>query len=157
MREYIVSLMAISLICFVSREIMTGTRLESQISLVSGICIFLVAITPLISSIGKIGEISFDIPSAETGDGSEYESIFENYVQNAEIDQIKSSIRDEVCEKFTLDPSEVRIYISFDEGGEKKLERVSVNLLGSAAFANSNEISAYLEKRLGCEIIITVG
>ena len=157
MKDYIVSMLAISLICFVSRELMVGTRLEGYIGFVAGICVFLVAIAPLISSIEKIGEITIDPIYIDRTDSSEYESIFEDYIENAEIDLIKGGIRDEVCGKFDLDPSEIRIYISYNEGSDKRLERVTVNLLGSAAFANSNEIITYLEGWLGCEVVATIG
>lgn len=157
MKDYIVSMIVISIICFVSRELLSGTRIAGHLSFISGICIFLVAITPLVSLIEGIGEISFDIPESGESGRAEYESIFEDYVENAEIDLIKSEIREMVCNRFSLDPSEVRIYISYNSASQTKLERITVNLLGSAAFANSNEIVSYLADRVGCEVIVSIG
>ncbi len=149
--------MIISLICFVARELLSSTNLAPHISFVCGICIFIVAIMPLVSSIEKIGELSFDDLGGGERAEEEYESIFESYVENAQIDLIKSEIRDAVCEKFGLDPSEVKIYVKYNSQSETRLERVSVSLLGSAVFANSNEITSYLEAWLGCEVVVTVG
>lgn len=157
MKEYITSILVISIICFVARELLSSTNLASHISFVSGICIFLVAIMPLVSVIGEIRNISFDDLLDENTDETEYESIFEDYIENAEIDLIKREIRQIVSEKFDLDPAEVKINIKYNEEGKEKLERVSVTLLGSAAFANSNEIKEYLEIRLACEIVVIIG
>ena len=157
MKEYIVSMMVISIICFIAKELLSSSSMASHISFVCGICIFCVAIMPLVDSIEKIRDISFDVVDDESEMEQEYGSIFEDYIENAQIDEIKTQIRDAVSDKFSLDPSEVEIYLKYNSGSEKKLERVTVGLLGSAVFANSNEIKSYLDERLDCEIVVIVG
>lgn len=157
MREYITSILAVSIICFVARELLSGSKLSSHISFISGICIFLVAIMPVISVLDEINNISFDAVADENSNMTEYESIFEDYIENAEIDLIKREIRTIVAKRFSLDESEIKINIRYNSDSEVKLELVSVTLLGGAVFANSNEIKSYLEGRLGCEIVVIVG
>ncbi len=156
MKEYIVSLMVISLICFVAKELSSSSSLSGHISFVSGICIFLVAIMPLASSIEKIREISFDEFLCEDEDKEKYEDIFYKYIENAQIDELKQEIRSLVVQEFDLDPSEVKVYVKFDSQSEPKLQRITVNLSGKGAFANSNEIKSYLVSRLECEVVVTV-
>ena len=157
MKEYVASVMIISIICFVAKELLSSSNMASHISFVCGICIFCVAIMPLVDSIQKIRDISFDVIDDESEMEQEYGSIFEDYIENAQIDEIKGQIRAAVAERFRLDPSEIEIYLKYDSGSEKKLERVTVSLLGSAVFANSNEIKSYLDDRLDCEIVVIVG
>ena len=157
MKEYIASVMIISIICFVAKELLSSSSMASHISFVCGICVFCVAIMPLVDSIQKIRDISFDVIDDESEMEQEYGSIFEDYIENAQIDEIKGQIRAAVAERFQLDPSEIEIYLKYDSGSEKKLERVTVSLLGSAVFANSNEIKSYLDERLDCEIVVIVG
>ena len=156
MREYLISMILLSVICIVIRELLSHSEVSLQINFISGICIFLVALSPLFSSLDKIREIEFDA-IFDSVEEEKYEGIFEDYIQNAEIDMIKSEIRSLVTEKFSLDESEVKIYLKYNADTDKKLERVTVSLLGRAAFANSNEIKSYLEGVLDCTVVITVG
>lgn len=157
MKEYITSILVVSIICFVARELLSSTNLSSHISFISGICIFLVAIMPLVSVIREIRTASLDAVIEENTDGTEYGSIFEDYIENAEIDLIKREIRSAVAQKFSLDESEIKVNIKYNSENEKRLERVSVTLLGRAVFANSNEIASYIEGKLGCEAVVIVG
>ena len=154
MREYLISALAISVICFAVRELLSVSPLARHISFISGICIFLVAISPLFSALDEIRELPLDLELEV--EKEKYEDIFEEYVKNAETDVIKSEIRRLVTEKFSLDASEVKVYLKYDVNAEERLSRVTVNLSGRAAFANSNEIKDYLESILDCEIVMTV-
>lgn len=157
MKEYIISILVISIICFVARELLSTSNMAKHISFISGLCIFTVAIMPLISVIDGISDISFDEMLNGEEVATEYESVFDSYIENAEIDLIKRDIRADLAKRFSLDESELKINIKYDYRSEARLERVSVTLLGRAVFADSNAIKSYLDSRLSCETVVIVG
>ncbi len=112
---------------------------------------------PLISVIDGISDISFDEMLNGEEVATEYESVFDSYIENAEIDLIKRDIRADLAKRFSLDESELKINIKYDYRSEARLERVSVTLLGRAVFADSNAIKSYLDSRLSCETVVIVG
>ena len=157
MKNYLLLVIGTSLVCFVARELLSNTPFSSHINYVSGICIFLVALSPIFSSFDKIKELSFDQIYESQENEEKYEEIFEKYIESAQIDMLKGEIRSSVAQKFDLDESEIKVYVKYDAGAKEKLQRVTVSLIGSAAFANSNEIYDYLDSIFDCEIVITVG
>ncbi len=148
-------MLALSVICFAVKELLSASPLARHISFISGICIFLVAISPIFSALDSIRDLSFDFELE--AEEEKYEDIFEAYIKDAETDLIKAEIRRLVTEKFSLDPSEVKVFLKYDGDTDKGLLRVTVNLSGRAAFSDSNKIKRYLESVLDCEIVMTVG
>ena len=148
-------MLAVSVICFAVRELLSASPLYRQISFISGICIFLVAISPLFSALDKIRDIELDFELE--AEEEKYEDIFEAYIKDAETELIRAEIRRIVTEKFSLDPSEVKVYLKYDGDTDKGLLRVTVNLSGRAAFSDTDKIKSYLEGVLDCEIVMTVG
>ncbi len=157
MREYIISVMAISIICFVAKELSSQSALEGHMGFICALCIFLVALAPFFSSIGSLGKIELDSIYAPEGDNDAYEKMFEEYINNAEIDLIRSEVRSFVAKEFSLDESEIKIYLKYDETADKRLTLITVNLLGNAVFADSNKIEDFVESKTGYSTVVIIG
>ncbi|MBE6584675.1 MAG: hypothetical protein E7649_06855 [Ruminococcaceae bacterium] len=162
MKQYIVSIIVVSIIGSVI-SILTpegeGGGLARHTRLIFGVCVIVVCFSPLKDAIVWIRELDIEsiLPDSEQN-GSEYESIFENTYDKAQIDNLKEGIKGVLKDRFGLDPLCVDVSVSLrQEGDDQRLERVAVTLYDSAIWADTEEIESYLCSLLGCEIITVIG
>ena len=154
MKEYIISIVLVSLICSIVKIISPnaeGEGLSGHIKLVCGLCIICVVINPAIKAVEWIGNLDFseiaDV-SQDKDKYEEYESVFNEYLSLSQSDYIKTQIKLILQDKFGIDLSEVdvKLYIIEDENGAKQLERVTLLLCGGAVLKDSVEIEACISE-----------
>ena len=164
MKFYIISVVIIGIVGALIRLLSPhgeGGGLKNHVKLAIGIAIIPISIFPLTSFIEEIQKI--DVSDIVGGQDSErleeYESIFEEGYLLAEEDNLKIGIADILKEKFEIDPSECYISVKISTGSDMKrrLERIFINLYGSAIWKDTVSIEKYLSSLFGCETVIAVG
>ena len=156
MKEYIISILAVaaagSIILILSPE-GEGGGIKKHVSLAIGLAAILVMISPLSNAIESIGNISFEGISGYSESKEEYESIFYDTLEKAEISNLKSGIKNALSDRFGIDESECNVELNISDG---KLCRVLIRLYGSAIWCDSGEIEKYLHELLDCEVVTAI-
>ena len=77
----------------------------------------------------------------------------------AEEENLKLGIVDILKNKFDIDSSECYVSVKISTGSDMKrrLERIFINLYGSAIWKDTVSIEKYLSSLLGCEVVIAIG
>lgn len=164
MKEYIISIVLVSLICSIVKIISPGGEgegLSRHIKLVCGLCIICVIINPLLGAVEWLKNFDFSAISDVSGTEDkyeEYESIFSGYLTLSQSDYIKTQIKDMLQKEFDIDPSDVDVMLYIkEENGEKKLERVTLLLHSKAALKDPVEIEEHVSGMTACEVVVAVG
>lgn len=164
MKAYIISVMLVAVIASIVTVIAPegeGGGLKNHVRLAVGIAILPIIIIPIISfaetvrdfdSQGFFGEIN-------EGDMDKYESIFEEGYLSAESENLREGIAVMLKDRFGIERDECYISVSIlqNESGERRLERIFINLYGKAVFKDTGEIEAFLSQLFSCEVVIAVG
>lgn len=164
MKTYIISIILVgvvgSFVNILSPE-GEGGGLSKHTKLAVGLCLILVCTAPLFSLIRDLGELDIHalIPELGEEESLEYESIFHSSYDNAEIENLREGIVSILGDRFDIEPSECYVKVKVTEGGagERRLERIFINLYGSAIWKDTGAIEAYLSSLFGCEIVTAVG
>ncbi|MBR2336246.1 MAG: hypothetical protein IKA62_08515 [Clostridia bacterium] len=156
MKEYVFSILAVAtvgaLVLILSPE-GEGGGIKKHISLAVGLAAILVIISPLTKAMESLANLNFEGITSNTGDADEYESIFYDALNKAEISNLKSGIKAALRDKFDIDESECSVEITLRDN---KIRRVLIRLYGSAVWCDSGAIEKYLYELLGCEIVTAI-
>lgn len=154
MKEYLISVIGVSVLCFIVKQVSFDSD-KKYISFVCGLCAVAVIASPIGKAIRWLSDFNIDgYIEEDTYIKEEYESIFESHLKDQYTDEIKVIIRDEICEKYSLDSSCVEVYLGI-VGDE--LKKITLRLTGKGVFANSNHMVTYLEGKYSCEVEIIIG
>lgn len=161
MEQYILSVMLVGIVGSVVSILAPEGGLKDHVRLAIGIVTVAVCILPLMSIITNIG--SFDIEqilgeSQEITD-QDYEEILKSELKTAEIENLREGIKSMLEKKYGISADEcyVSVMITSDNNGERKLERIFINLYGESIWKNTTEIEQYLGELFNCEIVCAVG
>lgn len=162
MKEYILSMVAVCIICIIVKEIFPDENsLKGHINLVCGLCILCVMIYPVCNLIRFVSEFDFSsivTPDTEYGEKYEYESVFDNYLCNMQLESIKSEIKNCLKDTCGLHDEDMEIYLyTENENGKLYIKRVTVSLFGRGVFCDSNKIKTEVQRLCSCEVAVTVG
>ncbi len=162
MKQYIISLVAVCVVGAVVSILSPegeGGGIARHTRLIVGICVILVCFAPVTDAVEWVRnfDIGTVLPDYEQ-DASEYESIFGGSYSDAEADNLKEGIAAFLVDRFGLDPTCISVKVRLSgEGKDKRPERVTVTLYGSAIFADTHAIEDSLSSLLGCEIVTIIG
>ena len=162
MKQYVISMIIVSLVGSIVSVLAPdgeGGGLSRHVRLAAGVCIILVCFAPTVQAIEWLRDLDIDsvLPNVDES-ADEYESIFDSTYSEAEIDNLCEGIKKVVSERWGLDPLSFKVSVKLDgEGESRRLSRVTLTLYGSAIWADTGEIEAYLGSLLGCEIITVIG
>ena len=164
MKFYIISVVIIGIVGSLIRLLSPsgeGGGLKNHVKLAIGIAIIPISIFPLTSFINEIRNFdASDIDMWQENEKmEEYESIFEEGYLLAEEENLKLGIVDILKNKFDIDSSECYVSVKISTGSDMKrrLERIFINLYGSAIWKDTVSIEKYLSSLLGCEVVIAIG
>ena len=164
MKGYVISIIIVGVIgSFVTLLAPEGEGggLGKHARLAVGLCVILVCIAPLNSLLRGLSGLDLHSLMGDGGDGGaeEYESIFDSSYSAAEIENLREGIKTILFDKFGVEPSEcyVKVTVSGDAVGDRRLERIFINLYGSAIWRDTGAIEDYLSSLFGCEIVTAVG
>ena len=164
MKAYIISVIAVGIIgSFVS--ILTpegeGGGIGRHSRLAVGLSLIIVCAAPIFNMISGLRELDVNslLPQEGAEESIEYESIFNSSYSAAEIESLKEGIKNILQSRFGIEGSEcyVAVKTAEDGCGGRKLERIFINLYGSALWKDTGEIEKYLSSLFGCEIVTAVG
>ncbi len=151
MREYIIAVLSaaalLAILSFISyKSECSGRRLAFAVLFIW------VCFVPLAKEILNFGELS--LPSFDI-DLSDFDEDYKLVAEGAFADGVRSAI----CEKFSLNDTDVRILTEGFDFEKMKASRIRVILSGRAALADYKNIEKYIEDEgLGeCECEIEIG
>lgn len=154
MKEYLVSVMGVCVLCFIVKQVSFESQ-KKYISFICGLCAVAVIASPIGNAIEWLSELRMEkYIEDDTYSSEELEDVFESYLKDRHLDEIKEIIKSDVCEKYLLDLSEVEIFLGI-VGDE--LEKITLRLVGKGVFANSNDMKEYLQERYLCNVEIIIG
>ena len=154
MKEYLISVIGVCVLCFIVRQVSFDTD-KRYIAFVCGLCAVAVISAPAVKAMEWISDFDIDGYIREDAyNEEECESIFESYVKNRYIDEIKDILQSEICERYSIDESSVEVYLGIT-GDE--LEKITLRLTGNGIFSNTNDMTRYLEDKYSCKVEIIIG
>ena len=164
MKQYIVSVMISGVIGAVVTLLSPegeGGGLKNHVRLAVGLVLVTVSVSPLVGFVSGLAELDIYSVVGDLGeaDKEEYESIFYEGYEAAEIENLKEGIKSILLERFGVKNDECYVSVITREGndGKRALKRIFINYYGAAIMKNTEEIEEYLSKLLGCEVVSAVG
>lgn len=162
MKQYIFSIILVSVIASVVSIIAPegeGGGISRHVSLAVGVSLVLVCFAPAVQAVEWLRELDIEavLPNGED-EREEYESIFNSTYTDAEVDNLCEGIKSLVSQKYGLDPLSFTVSVRLTKNGQdKRPERITLTLYGSAIWADTGEIERYLGSLFGCEIVTIIG
>ena len=164
MKQYIISVMIAGVIGAIVTLLSPegeGGGLKKHVGLAVGLVLVTVAVSPIIGLVRTLAELDVYsiIGDAQEPNKEEYESIFYEGYEAAEIENLKDGIKSILLERFGVKNDECYVSIAtrIDEDGKRELNRIFINFYGAAIMKNTEEIEDYLSTLLGCEVVSAVG
>ena len=164
MKMYVIAIVVVGVIGSVIRLLSPqgeGGGLKNHVRLAVGIATIPICIFPLLSFMDEVR--SFDIGDVigelEGEQIEEYESIFEDGYLSAEEENLREGIARILADKYGIERSDcyILVKISTDKDGKRRLDRIFINLYGSAVWKDTGSIEKYLSSLFSCETVIAVG
>lgn len=164
MKIYVIAIVVVGVVGSIIRLLSPtgeGGGLKSHVRLAVGVATIPICIFPLISFMNEVQ--SFDlgdvIGELEDGQIEEYESIFEEGYLSAEEENLREGIARILADKYGIERADcyISLKISADKDGKRRLDRIFINLYGSAIWKDTGSIEKYLSSLFSCETVIAVG
>ena len=164
MKMYVIAIVVVGVIGSVIRLLSPhgeGGGLKNHVRLAVGIATIPICIFPLLSFMDEVR--SFDVGDVigelEGEQIEEYESIFEDGYLSAEEENLREGIARILADKYGIERSDcyISVKISTDKDGKRRLDRIFINLYGSAVWKDTGSIEKYLSSLFSCETVIAVG
>lgn len=162
-KGYIISVMCISVIGSLISMLAPegeGGGLGGKFRLVYGLCVVLVCINPIKSIVLEIKDLDLnEIVGDLDGNTDNYADYLNNAYTAAEVESLKSGIRQMLSDRFGVASENCEVEVSLYEGeGERaELESICITLYGPAIFKNTAEMEEYFGAIFECEIITVIG
>ena len=157
MKNYLISLMAVAAVATLAGLIAPDGGKKTGLRLVTGICVLLVAITPIIQGLRALTDpdLSFlSLPGEERQE--EYESLFEDGIREAGGAYLAQRLCEALAARYSCPVSDFSVRFSFSENGES-VTSVLVLLRGRAVFLDTYDLEKYVEKLFSCPVTTAVG
>lgn len=164
MKSYIISIICVgvigSIISLIAPE-GEGGGLGKHVRLAVGCVLILTCVSPLGELIEGLRELDLSglVPEVNEGAIEEYESIFGNSYEAAELSSLKEGIAAMLEERYGVAREDCEISVIADRNGsgELELKRIFITLYGRAIWKDTGEIERYFGGIFDCEIVTAVG
>lgn len=164
MKDYIVTLIAVSLFCgMIELLAPSGSEngLKNHIRLISSLCVLAISLVPIGELISEIsnGEIASIIEWDEREElEGKYEEMFRDRLAFCTAEGISKECEQMISEKFEVDEDDINVSVKLSgDGGAVAVDMVTVTLFSGAVFKDPHSISEYLSSLLECECEIIYG
>ncbi|MBR3686791.1 MAG: hypothetical protein IKL66_04835 [Clostridia bacterium] len=164
MKSYIISIICVGVIGSIISLIAPdgeGGGLGKHVRLAVGCVLVLTCVSPLGELIEGIRglDLSGLVPDVNEGAIEEYESIFGNSYEAAELSSLKEGIAAMLGERYGIAREDCEIRVVADRGasGILELKRIFITLYGSAIWKDTGEIERYFGGLFDCEIVTAIG
>lgn len=164
MKSYIISIICVgvigSIISLIAPE-GEGGGLGKHVRLAVGCVLVLTCVSPLGDLIEGLRALDLSglVPEVNEGAIEEYESIFGNSYEAAELSSLKEGIAAMLEERYGVEREDCKVEVIADRNGsgELELKRIFITLYGSAIWKDTGEIERYFGRLFDCEIVTAVG
>ena len=161
MKEYLFSLVCISLFCSVFGLLSFGGKGgDAGVRRVLSLVILIAVFAPLPGLISDLAKSDLDNIADLVGDtGGEDDT--DRFIEGLEMygaQYVNAEISRDVSQRFDAAESEISAIASFGmKDGALYLEKITVILSGKAIWKNPHEIEKYVEERYGCNCVSAIG
>lgn len=140
--------------------------IDRLVKFIGMLIILIVSVNPVMEAIGEIDQgildgIKNDLTVKDESYLDEYNSIFEQYLNDYSIDEIQEYIKKILEQKYSIPSEECRIQIDTEQlESQLTITNVRVLLSGTSIFKNPYKIESEIESIFSCEcqvLIDTVG
>jgi hypothetical protein len=140
--------------------------IDRLVKFIGMLIILIVSVNPVMEVIGKIDQgildgIKNDLTVKDESYLDEYNSIFEQYLNDHSIDEIQEYIKKILEQKYSIPSEECRIQIDTAQlESELTITNIRILLSGTSIFKNPYKIEIEIESIFSCEcqvLIDTVG
>lgn len=154
MKEYFIGVAALVLFIGVMRMISYRDGADSGSRLAFAVLILYVVFIPMADTIKEISKNGIS-PEIISPDISEYENGYEKVAEDAFVKGVRSA----VCQRFSLDESDVRVMVEDFDVQSMRAGRIRIFLSGKGIFASYKDVEKYIEENnLGeCDAEIEIG
>ena len=156
MKSYLISLAAVAAVAALAGLIAPEGGKQTGLRLVTGLCVLLVVITPIVSGVRALTDPDFSGFSFGDSKEAEYESIFADGVRGAGGTYLAERLCEALASRYSCPASDFSVRFSFSENGEE-VTAVLVLLRGKAVFLDTYDLEKYVEKLFSCPVTTAVG
>ena len=157
MNGYVISIIIVSIVGGIASSLisMTDNRFKKQLSFIISLIYIIVLIAPVKNAINNIKLFSENIDTfiSSLNTNIDYSN---NLIINSSIDNISIGIKNELLKEFSLKSDDVKVTIDVNTDNIEavKIEAIKIFLYNEATWHDEEKIINYLDKLLGCKIII---
>ena len=156
MREYIITLMTVSVVCGVISVLSPKEDMGKYVSFVCGICALGIIVTPITELIKRAEEFP-DIlgDRLENYDEEFYENTFEESIVAGSVKQAESILKNDLSQELNLDQDSFDIALSVERSENSiSVKRATVTIYPKGLTIDARSVIEYIEKNLGCSCMI---
>ena len=156
MREYIMTLMTMSVVCGIIGVLSPKEDIGKYISLVCGICALVIIISPITELLRKAERLP-DLLDDELGAYEEgfYESAFENSVVEGSVRQAEGILKDKLSRELNIDPESFDITLTVEKGQSSlSVKRATVIIYPQGIVIDAKEVIEYIENEIRCTCVV---
>lgn len=156
MREYIITLMMVSVVCGVISVLSPKEDMGKYVSFVCGICALGIIVTPITELIKRAEEFP-DIlgDRLENYDEEFYENTFEESIVAGSVKQAESILKNDLSQELNLDQDSFDIALSVERSENSiSVKRATVTIYPKGLTIDARSVIEYIEKNLGCSCMI---
>ena len=164
MKDYIITLISVSIICGIVHILApggTGEGVKKHVKLISSLCVLCIMIAPVGGFLESLEETEFKILGEYTQSDdqkNEYDKIYNDMISEYSAEQISKKSEEILRERFFLKEGDIRVTVCFSESESGTvISEVAVVLYSGAVGKNPREISACVEEILKCKCEIIYG
>ena len=153
MKEYFITIMAVALAGGMILSLMPRGSSARYVRLLCGLCTVGCVAFPIVGffdgELDREGILSiFDYEERER---EYYEEIYNNNLNNSEIENAEKTLKSEIIKEFSAKNGDIDVrIITKEKSGEFFIENVEVTIYPSGLTLDPKRIEGYVQKRLGC-------
>ena len=164
MRQYLMSLFVLALCCAVIELLSPegeGGGIARHIRLLSGLCLLLVALSPIVSwteqaasPLEALSSALDDWIAQSEVSGDAFKERWEQQSEQIDLSLAAETVAEMIEEHFSLAASDCRVSLKTD--GHGQLKEVCVALSGRAIWVDAQQIQTMVRKTLGCACTVYI-
>jgi|GEM_PF-4342852 len=156
MKEYLVALIATTLLGGIVRMLAPEGNLQKYLRLTVSLCLVAALLGPLFAALSEERELSLqELLSEEEKQEVNYDEIYDRSLKNASKGQAEEIIRQKICQKFSLSEETAKITANFVTENDKiKLSEIYVSLRGVGSLQEPREIVSFVRSEWDCPCVV---
>lgn len=156
MREYLTSLLSVSLLGGLLTMLSPEGDLKKYVRLLCSLCLLCAMVSPLFSAFAE-GELSLDHlwEQMEPSESLDYDEIYHQSLQSGNRENAKNIVKRRVLSEFELSDDALDVEVFFDIKNEQySLEEIRVILHPKAIFVDPQTLSEWINETYSCPCVV---